>query len=145
MAQCDDLPPVVWKSDFHGTPEAFDLLDGVISVYVADFKFGNDVCAQRIARVDNYMAILTRNLRRTAEQGDLIVRHLLLPGHSECCFRPILDWLGTNLPQVKFSLREGYLPHWQAGRYDELSRTLAPAEGLIARKLALAAGLRIVT
>ena len=42
MAGCDDLPPVVWKSDFHGTREAFALLEGVVDVYLADFKFGDD-------------------------------------------------------------------------------------------------------
>src|SRR5258708_33681875 len=42
MAGCEDLPPIVWKSDFHGTPEAFGLLEGLVAVYVADFKFGND-------------------------------------------------------------------------------------------------------
>ena len=56
MAGCPDLPPIVWKSDFHGTREAFALLDGVVDVYLADFKFGNDSCARRIAGVENYRA-----------------------------------------------------------------------------------------
>ena len=56
MAGCADLPPVVWKSDFHGTREAFALLDGVVDVYLADFKFGDDACARRIAGVENYLA-----------------------------------------------------------------------------------------
>lgn len=30
MSHCPNLPPVVWKSDFHGTPEVFELLDGVV-------------------------------------------------------------------------------------------------------------------
>lgn len=144
MAECDDLPPVVWKSDFHGTTEAFELLRGIVSVYVADFKFGNDACARRIARVDNYLEIVTRNLRLASGQGDLIVRHLLLPGHLDCCYRPILAWMQKQLPDTKFSLREGFLPRWQAGRYDELSRTLSPAEAATARELALSAGLKVV-
>ena len=80
MAGCPDLPRVVWKTDLHGTPEAFDLLDGVVDLYLADFKFGNDACAGRIAKVERYTEIVTRNLRQVARQGDLIVRHLLLPG-----------------------------------------------------------------
>lgn len=67
------------------------MLDGVVAVYVADFKFGNDDCADRIARVKNYTAIVTRNLKIVAEQSDLIVRHLLLPGHFDYCFRPIVE------------------------------------------------------
>ncbi len=44
MGGCPDLPPIIWKSDFHGTREAFALLDGVVDVYLADFKFGDDAC-----------------------------------------------------------------------------------------------------
>src|SRR6185437_16166413 len=73
MSQCPNLPPVVWKSDFHGTPEAFELLDGVVDTYIADFKFGNDACAKRIAAVDDYLRIVTRNLKIAARQSRLIV------------------------------------------------------------------------
>ena len=52
MAGCRDLPPVVWKSNFHATAEAMKLLSGVVQVYVADFKFGNDGCARAIAGVE---------------------------------------------------------------------------------------------
>ena len=130
------LPPVVWKSDFYGTPEAFDLLRGAVEVFVADFKFGNDACAQRLAGVENYLAIVGRNLLLAAEQADLIVRHLLLPGHEECCFRPIVHWIKRHLPDVKFSIRDGYLPMWQAARHAELSRTLAAGAGRKARTIA---------
>jgi putative pyruvate formate lyase activating enzyme len=109
MSGCDDLPPIVWKSDFHGTATSFDLLAGVVDVYVADFKFGNDECAKRIAGVDNYVAIVGRNMLLATSQADLIVRHLLLPGHFECCFRPVVRWMKENLPNTKLSIRDGYL------------------------------------
>ena len=133
MATCADLPPVVWKSDFHATPEAFELLDGVVSTYVADFKFGNDACAVRLAGVERYTAIVTRNLRLAASQTDLIVRHLLMPGHFDCCFRPVAEWLRDHLPEVKFSLRDGYLPRWQAKRYPDLAVPLSADEAHRAR------------
>jgi putative pyruvate formate lyase activating enzyme len=144
MASCADLPPVVWKSDFHGTPEALTLLDGVVAVYLADFKFGNDRCARRIARVDDYVRIVTRNLQIAARQGTLIVRHLLLPGHFECCYRPIVGWIRANLPAAGFSLRDGYLPSWQAARHAELARPLEASEGERARGLARRLGLRVI-
>jgi len=144
MAGCPDLPPVVWKSDFFCTPEALDLLDGVVDIHVADFKFGNDMCAKRIAGVDNYLAIVTRNLCHAASQGRLIVRHLLLPGHFDCCYRPIVRWMRENLPGVEFSLRDGYLPSWRADRFVELSVPLARGEGETSRELALDAGLRMI-
>ena len=88
MAGCPQLPPIVWKSNFHETPEAMELLSGVADVYLADFKFGNNACASRLAGVDGYVQTVTRNLLIAAGQGRLIVRHLLLPGHDECCLGP---------------------------------------------------------
>lgn len=138
MSQCDNLPLIVWKSDFHGTPEAMELLDGVVHTYVADFKFGNDACAHRLAGVKNYLQIVTRNLRIASRQGRLIVRHLLLPGHTDCCLRPIIQWMHEQLPNVPLSLRDGYIPAWRADRFVELRRpidrtTMAKARTLVAK------------
>jgi putative pyruvate formate lyase activating enzyme len=144
MAGCPDLPRVVWKSDFHGTAESFALLEGVIAVYLADFKFGNDRCARRIAGVADYLRIVTRNLATAARQGRLIVRHLLLPGHFDCCYRPIVAWLRAHLPEVPFSVRDGYLPSWRAHRFAELALPLDRDQGVRARDLAVGSGLRIV-
>ena len=144
MARCDDLPPVIWKSDFHGTPESFDLLAGAVNVYVADFKFGNDACARRLAGIDNYVEIVTRNLQIAAQQADLIVRHLLLPGHFECCYRPIVECMCRIAPAAKFSIREGYLPSWQARHTVELAQPLEFDVGANARELAHEANLNLV-
>jgi putative pyruvate formate lyase activating enzyme len=144
MEQCPDLPPIVWKSDFHFTPEALDLLCNAVDVYVADFKFGNDACARRIASIDRYVSIVTRNLLLAAQRGNLIVRHLLLPGHFDCCYRPIVDWMKEYLPSAKFSIRDGYLPSWQATRHAELAHHLKPAEGRAARELASGAALNVI-
>jgi len=63
-----------WKSDFHGTPEAFELLDGVVDVYIADFKFGNDACAKRLSGVDRYTRSSSETWGSPHDQGRLIVR-----------------------------------------------------------------------
>jgi putative pyruvate formate lyase activating enzyme len=144
MAGVEDLPPVVWKSNFFTTPEAFALLSDVVDVYVADFKFGNDACANRLAGVAGYWETVTRNLTIAADQGDLIVRHLLLPGHFDCCFRPILAWMQQHLPKAKFNLREGYLPAWQASRCEELTLPVDAATARQARILVREAGLNVV-
>jgi putative pyruvate formate lyase activating enzyme len=144
MAACPGLPPVVWKSDFYGTPEALALLDGVVSVYLADFKFGNDACARRVAGVERYVEVVTRNLDLARRQGELIVRHLLLPGHLDCCYRAVVDWMAARLPGVKFSLRDGYLPHWQARRHRELGGPLSQGDAERARDLAGRAGLHLI-
>jgi putative pyruvate formate lyase activating enzyme len=62
MADVPALPPVVWKSDFFGTPAAFAPLQGVVDIHLADFKFGNDACPRRIAGVECYTEVVTRNL-----------------------------------------------------------------------------------
>jgi putative pyruvate formate lyase activating enzyme len=144
MSGCSQLPPVVWKSDFYGTPEAFVLLKGIVDIYVADFKFGNDQCAKSLAKVDRYVATVTRNLALAAKQGDLIVRHLLLPGHFDCCYRVVVDYLARELPDVKFSIRDGYLPRWQARHYGSLAHPLDAAVARDAVKLAELRGLNVV-
>jgi putative pyruvate formate lyase activating enzyme len=145
MSGVPDLPPVVWKSDFHGTPEAFELLDGVVETYVADLKFGNDDCARRLAGVDHYFGTVTRNLRLASrQQARVIVRHLLLPGHVECCLRPIIDWMRAEMPGVPFSLRDGYLPSWRARQFVEISHPLGRADVRRARELAASGGLNLI-
>lgn len=144
LSGCRQRLPIVWKSDFYGTPEVWQLLDSIVDTYVADFKFGNDGCAERIAGVRRYVEIVTRNLLDVASRGPLIVRHLLLPGHEQCCFVPILEWLQRRLPHVPLSLRDGYLPRWRAGRHAELSRPLTPDEGPRALALAADFGLNVV-
>jgi putative pyruvate formate lyase activating enzyme len=144
LAEAGELPPIVWKSDFYGTQAAFALLEGIVDVYVADFKFGNDACAQRIAGVERYVATITRNLVLAARQGDLIVRHLLLPGHFDCCFRPVVEWMREHLPDTKFSVRDGYLPKWRAPHFDDLAQPLARGEGNRARNLAGRSGLCVI-
>ena len=87
---------------------------------------------------------MTRNLWLAAAQTDLIVRHLVLPGHFDCCFRPIVDWLRSEMPRVKFSLRDGYQPRWQARQHVELAAPLSRTEGERARRFAGEAGLNVI-
>jgi putative pyruvate formate lyase activating enzyme len=144
MAGCDRLLPVVWKSNFFGTIEGFALLDGIVDVYVADLKFGNDTCARQIAGVDGYMQVVTRNLLEAALRTHLIVRHLLLPGHLECCFRPLVDWMYCCLPTVPLSIMTGYLPRWQAACRQELASPLDREAGDQAIAFAREKGLNVI-
>ncbi len=144
MAGCERLPPVVWKSNLFATSETLALLDGVVDVHVADFKFGNNACASRIAGVDGYLETVTRNLLLLFRKARLIVRHLLLPGHFDCCYRPILDWLGRWLPGAPFRIMVGYLPRWQAARCCELAGPLGRDWGSRAVDLAAEKGLKVL-
>ena len=118
--------PLAINTNMYMTPAVLELLDGVVDWYLADFKFGNDECARRIAGVPDYSAILRRNLPIAARSANVIVRHVLLPGHLECCFRPVVDWCAGNLPGQRFQLYTGYVPC--NVRDGELSRFNTPAE-----------------
>jgi len=111
-----DLPPVVWKSNFYFRPMAFEMLWDYVDTFVADFKFGNSACAENLCGAADYIETVTTALLAVYRRNprSLIVRHLLLPGHFDCCFVPILNWFVCHIPQAIFSLRDGYLPAWQA-------------------------------
>ena len=145
MSECDSLPPIVWKSDFYGTPQALAYLKGVVETYVADFKFGNNTCATQIAKVDRYVETITRNLKIASQQGNLIVRHLLLPGHFDCCFRAIVDWVSEELPHTKFSIRDGYLPKWQAKHDPKLNQRISRKVFQSAIQFTKSRGLNLIT
>jgi putative pyruvate formate lyase activating enzyme len=144
ISSCNELPPIVWKSDFHFTPEALSLLDGRVDVYLADFKFGNDACAKNLAGIDNYVSIISRNLKLAARQARVIVRHLLLPGHFECCYLPVARWMAQHLPDVSFSIREGYMPSWRATRMEGLSRPVEACVAAEAHRVAGNLGLTVI-
>ncbi len=107
--------PLVLNTNLYMTPPVLKLLAGVIHLYLADLKFGHDECARRLASVPHYVAAARRNLKWIARQTPVIVRHLLLPGHLDCCFRPTVAWLAAELPGVRFRLYTGFVPCWQAG------------------------------
>jgi putative pyruvate formate lyase activating enzyme len=141
IAALPDEARLVWKTNAHGTAQARALLSGLCDVWLADFKFGNDACAQRLARIPNYIQVVRENLLWAAGETELIVRHLIMPGHIECCWRPVAVWLAATFPEIKVSLREGYWPGWQAKRHAELCEPVSPRESerafAVARELKL--------
>jgi putative pyruvate formate lyase activating enzyme len=131
-----DDAKLVWKTNAHGSAQARELLDGIFDVWLADYKFGNDACAQRLAKVSDYTAIVRKNLLWASERSGLIVRHLLMPGHVDCCWRPVAGWLAENLPGVKVNLRSGFWPAWKSARHPELRGTVADDEARRAWQIA---------
>ncbi|MCB9858780.1 MAG: radical SAM protein [Phycisphaerales bacterium] len=114
--------PLAINTNLYMTAEVIDLLDGVVSLYLADFKFGNDACARRLASVPHYFEAVTRNLLRIDGKTPMIVRHLLMPGHMACCFRPVVDWLSCHLPGARFQLYTGFVPCYRAKDDPTISR-----------------------
>ena len=128
VAALPDDAKLVWKTNAHGSAQARELLDGIFDVWLADFKFGNDACAQRLAKVPDYVRVVRENLLWANEHSELMVRHLLMPGHVECCWQPVAEWLAAELPGVKVNLRSGFWPAWHARRHKELSSPISRDE-----------------
>lgn len=143
-AQLPDDATLVWKTNAHATAEARALLAGVFDVWVADYKFGQDSCATRLAGIADYTAVVRENLHWAARNTRLIVRHLLMPGHLDCCWRPVAEWLAAELRDVSVSLRTGFWPGWFASRHAELQRTTSRSEESRARALGRELGLHLI-
>jgi putative pyruvate formate lyase activating enzyme len=135
---------LVWKTNAHGSRQARSLLDGIFDVWLADFKFGNDDCAQALAQISNYTATVRENLHWAARHSDLIVRHLLMPGHLECCWKPVANWLAAELPGVKTNLRDGFWPAWHSRKHAKLRGTVPRNESAAAFDLARQLGLNLI-
>jgi putative pyruvate formate lyase activating enzyme len=128
VAELPDSAKLIWKTNAHGSAQARELLDGMFDVWLADFKFGNDDCARRLAKISNYIQVVHENLLWANEHSELIVRHLLMPGHIDCCWKPAAEWLAENLPGVKVNLRSGFWPAWKSARHSELRGTVLQIE-----------------
>jgi putative pyruvate formate lyase activating enzyme len=144
VAAMPDTAKLVWKTNAHGSEQARVLLDGLFDACLADYKFGNASCSERLAGVRNYGPIVQENLLWASQRGELIVRHLLMPGHLDCCWGPVAEWLAEELPEVKVSLRSAFWPAWHADRHLELRQTVSRSESMRAVELARSLGLNLI-
>jgi putative pyruvate formate lyase activating enzyme len=110
LARVDAGIKVVWNSNMYYNDIVDRLLAGLADIYLADFKCGNNNCAKALLGADNYVEVVKHNIVQAAGHADVIVRHVVLPGHRDCCLEPIFQWLATEGPDVKLSLRDNYIP-----------------------------------
>jgi putative pyruvate formate lyase activating enzyme len=135
--------PVVWNSNSYYSQETAQLLAGFADVYLLDFKYGPGDCAMRVSDAPNYWQVCTRNHLEAKRYGELLVRVLVLPGHLECCTKPILQWIADNLGvETRVNLMFQYRPEWRASELPELRRRLTKGEREFALQLAKQAGLK---
>jgi len=130
--------PVVWNSNMYHSTELAEIIEDVVDVWLGDFKYGSDDCALRYSKVKNYWRIVTRNFKRAEENGELLIRHLVMPGHIECCTAKIASWVAENLKNPRFNLMFQYYPTYKAYDYPEIARRLTGEE--MRRALEIAKG-----
>ncbi|MGC9180508.1 MAG: radical SAM protein [Vulcanisaeta sp.] len=103
--------PMLWNSNFYMTVETTKLLRVLMDIWLPDFKYGNNKCAFRISRVPRYFEVVSRNHKLVYDWGeDMIIRHLVMPGHVEDDSKPVLKWIADNMPGVLVNIMDQYRP-----------------------------------
>lgn len=120
--------PQIWNSNMYCSLETMQLLNGVIDLYLTDFKYGNDKCADRLSKIKNYTEIVRRNHKIAYSNGEVLIRHLVIPNHVECCSKPIMDWISENLPNALVNIMGQYHPEYRAYDYKAISRNIKSEE-----------------
>lgn len=133
--------PVIYNCAGYESTAALSLLEGVIDIYMPDFKFWEPATAARYAAAPDYPDRAREALVRMHRQvGDLrldekglarsglLVRHLLMPGlikESEQILRFIATELSTD---TYVNVMGQYHPCGTADQFEELQRTITPEE-----------------
>jgi len=123
----------LWNSNFYMSNESTELLQDVIDFWLPDMKWFSDGCALRYSQVPNYWSVVSRNHEAAYNSGggEMIVRHLLMPGHLECCTKPILEWISKTIPKVLVNVMDQYRPCYLASNsrdYSDINRRLSSKE-----------------
>jgi putative pyruvate formate lyase activating enzyme len=143
------LPPdtrVVWNSNMYMSEEQMALLDGVVDIYLADWKYGSDACALRTSAAPRYLEVVRRNLRLARASGArTIVRTLVMPGHNQCCFQEIARMMAEDLPGVPLSILDPYVPLFRAPRVPGMDRPSTREEAREAHEIARERGIEVLS
>ncbi|MGL6227087.1 MAG: 4Fe-4S cluster-binding domain-containing protein [Thermoguttaceae bacterium] len=85
--------PIVWNTALWSTSEMISVLREVVDIWIIDFKFGNDGCAEQAADVSSYVETISRHIELLKGEPHVILRHGVHPNHRECCSEPIRRYL----------------------------------------------------
>ena len=122
------MPPVVMNTNMYFSDRARILLEEITDIFLADFHFGNDICAYHLSGAKDYCVTVFRNIQWALERRiRVIVRHLIMPGHLECCMVPVLNFV-KQMPGVQFSALFNYYPCFEATKDVRINRRLSQAE-----------------
>ncbi len=150
--------PIVYNTSAYDSPECLTLLDGLVDIYMPDFKFWDGELARRYLGVRDYPERARHAIQEMHRQvGDLeideqtglarrglLVRHLVMPGFLEES-RQIFRWIARKVsPNTYVNIMDQYYPAGMVvltDRYPELRRRLTPDEFQRAEAMAREEGL----
>ena len=134
--------PVVWNSSGYESVEALRSLEGLVQVYLPDYKYSDSSLAKRFSAASDYPEVAVaaieemyrqRGKYRLSEDGILesgvLIRHLILPGEIENSMGAI-DFVSEYFPRgsVLFSLMSQYTPMPGLEKYPSLCRRVEATE-----------------
>lgn len=153
--------PIVYNTSAYDSLRSLELLDGLVDVYMPDFKFWRPETARRYARAHDYPERAREAIREMHRQvGDLVidpdgvarrgllVRHLVMPGLGDET-AAIVRWLAGLSTGTYLNLMAQYRPEHRVGgpgssgrpRYPEIDRRPRADEIEAAYAAARSAGL----
>ena len=149
--------PIVYNTSAYDALESLALMDGIVDIYMPDFKYWSREASARYMKAADYpdaarAAIKTMHEQvgplMIDEQGlarrGLLIRHLVMPGGLEET-RQILEWIAHELgPETYVNLMDQYYPAGKvsAAAFPEINRRLTSYEFQQAQRFAAALGLR---
>jgi putative pyruvate formate lyase activating enzyme len=129
--------PLVYNTSAYDSPRSLELLDGVVDVYMPDFKYWSPELARRYLKAEDYPRVARRVIREMHRQvgplrfdrdglaiRGLLVRHLVMPGCAADA-AAIFRFLASEIsPDTYVNVMEQYHPAGSVaeGRYPELCR-----------------------
>lgn len=145
--------PIVWNCGGYESVEALRLLDGIVDIYMPDFKYGDSQVAARFSDAPGYFEVARAALKEMHRQvGDLevrdgiarrglLIRHLVLPG-GLAGTEKVLRFIAEELSRETFvNIMAQYYPTYKAWQYPELARRITPEEYREALEIARRLGL----
>lgn len=133
--------PVVYNTSSYENVDTIKMLDGLVDVYLPDFKYYDNDIAVKYSKAPAYREIATKALDEMVRQcgvdvfddrkimtGGVIVRHLILPGYTKDSMR-VLDYLHERYEDsISISIMSQYTPMNSVADYPELNRTITKRE-----------------
>ncbi len=148
--------PIVYNTSAYDSLESLRWMDGIVDIYMPDFKVWDGAVAKRYLKAPDYPEAARRAIREMHDQvgplvtdecglakRGLLVRHLVMPGMLEET-RQIMHWLARELsPETYVNVMAQYYPAGavSAEKYPEINRKLFGEEYAEAVRIAGEAGL----